>query len=201
MKTKNKAQEVNKQIIEMQKKKAADLLAVKEKETEARNALDAALLSMNEAAERMQLEEYKQAESDRKNAQTALDMYGNKYEQIQKQEYISEAESDKTISDLLEYEADIAEEFRTRLVEILKDAGALLKDYRAAVEEAETALNTWTQEIHSNYKSYSGTIYKETGTSRSPRPVPVHNTMYIGCNEAVILKTYLERAGVDILNE
>lgn len=190
----NTAQEVLARIKKMQDSKTAELTAIESKQAEARTQLEAARLAIKDATERMDLKAYEKAKEDKRRAQTALDMYSGRYTQIQQQEYISEEDSDKVIASLLEYETQLAADFKQAVAEPLKALASVLQEYDTGVQETERALHIWQQDIHANYIS-AGTIYSETGTNRSPRPVPVHVLPYTGCDEAAQLGDYLKKAG------
>lgn len=192
MAKKNKAQEVQARIAEMVEKKKADLAAISNKQAEARTQLEAAELAIKDATETMDLDAYEKATADKRKAQTALDMYGGRYTQIQKQEYISEPESDKVIDELLAYEGQLAEDFKQAVVNPLKELAALHDEYSNRVHEAEDTIRKWTADIHANYR-VQGTTYAN-GTNRSDSPKPVRMTPYFGCSEAQTLGTYLQKA-------
>ena len=103
--------EVKNRMKEMQDSKAAQLETIRQKQAEARSQIEAAALAMKQATEEMNVDSYEEAKNRKRKAQTALDMYNGRYEQIKQQEYISEAESDSVVDSLLEYEKQLAEDF------------------------------------------------------------------------------------------
>lgn len=189
-------EEVKARMQEMQDKKAGELQAIHEKKTEAQTQKEAAELALKEATERMDLDAYEEAKTARRKAQTAIDMYGGRYSQISKQEYISEEESDKVIDSLLEYEEQLAADFRRAAAEYFRQLEALLKEYRSEVADVENTLTRWQRDIHANYNTRGATSYFDefTGqyTGRSKDPYPVHKYVYTGCAEAQRLYDYLE---------
>ncbi len=191
-------EEVKNRMREMQDSKAAQLETIRQKQEEARTQIEAAALAMKQATEEMDVDSYEEAKNRKHKAQTALDMYNGRYKQIQQQEYISEADSDKVVDSLLEYEKTLAEDFKAAAAVHLKKLAELLKDYREAVKDTEWTLTSWQRDIHANYNTRGGTTYYDefTGqhTHRSPRPVPVHQMQYTGCSEAAQLGDYLEKA-------
>ena len=84
----NRAEEVQKRIHEMIETKQRELNLIKEKQEEAKEKLKIASDEIRSAAERMDLEEYEKAKAARSKARTALDMYEERYRQIERQEYI-----------------------------------------------------------------------------------------------------------------
>lgn len=184
-------EEVKARMQEMQQKKAGELETVRQRQQEAQTQKEAAELAIREATDSMDLEAYEEAKTAKRKAQTAIDMYSGKYAQISKQEYISEADSDKVIDSLLAYENELAAGFKAAVAEPLKKLDELQRTYFDAVEDVEQTIRAWTDNIHANYRS-AGTIYAETGTNRSPHPVAVHTTPYTGCGEAHRLAQYLK---------
>lgn len=190
-------QEVKNRMKEMQDSKAAQLETIRQKQTEARSQIEAAALAMKQATEEMNVDSYEEAKNRKRKAQTALDMYNGRYEQIKQQEYISEAESDSVVDSLLEYEKTLAEDFKAAAAVHLKKLAELLKDYKAAVKDTEDTLTSWQRDIHANYNTRGGSTYYDefTGqhTHRSPQPVPVHRFAYTGCAEAERMGDYLKK--------
>ena len=191
-------QEVKARMQEMQDKKAAELQAIHEKQTEAQTQKEAAELALKEATERMDLDAYEEAKTARRKAQTAIDMYGGRYKQISQQEYISEEESDKVIDGLLDYEKQLAEDFKAAVAEPLKQLAAILTGYQNEVADTERTISAWGANIHANYNTRGASTFTDPATGqpthRSANPGPVHRMGYNGCNEAAQLKDYLDKA-------
>lgn len=189
--------EVKDRMKEMQDSKAAQLETIRQKQAEARTQIEAAALAMKQATEEMNVDSYEEAKNRKRKAQTALDMYNGRYEQISKQEYISEAESDSVVDSLLEYENQLAEDFKAAAAVHLKKLAGLLKDYKAAVQDTESTLTAWQLDIHANYNTRGTAMYTDalTGqqTHRSPQPYPVHRLPYTGCVEAERMGEYLKK--------
>ena len=138
------------------------------------------------------------AKKTKHKAQTAAEMYSGRYDQLEKQEYISEKESDEVIDSLLQYEVQLELDFKKALADPLKKLAKIHADYMDAVEDTERTLTAWQQEIHANYNTRGAMARKDpqTGkiTNRSERPVPVHQLPYNGCDEAAHLGLYLVKA-------
>ena len=190
-------EDVKNRMRDMIASKAALLETIRQKQTEARSQIEAAALDMKQATEEMNVDSYEEAKNRKRKAQTALDMYNGRYEQISKQEYISEAESDSVVDSLLEYEKQLAEDFKAAAAVHLKKLAELLKDYKAAVRDTEDTLTSWQRDIHANYNTRGGASFFDefTGqhTNRSPQPYPVHRLPYTGCAEAERMGNYLEK--------
>ena len=182
-------EEVKARMKEMRDKKAEQLETIRKKQTEASTQIEAAALDMRQATEEMNVEEYEKARNTKNKAQTALDMYNGRYDQIRAQEYISEEESDKVIDSLLQYEKTLDKEFKAAIAEPLGKLADLEKAYREEVADTEKTIKAWTGNIHANYRSRAG-----SKTHRGDKPVPVHYVPYTGCQEAFQLREYLTRA-------
>lgn len=188
---KNKAQEVKAKIEELTSKKRSELEEIQKKKEEASKQLEAANNAIYAATEKMDLEEFEAAKADKRKARTALDMYTGRYIQIQKQEYITDEESEKVIEELLAYEEELADNFKTATTEAIRVLIDLQENYKKDVAETEQTIIAWTNNIHANYIN-PGTVYRETGTNRSPHPIPVHKLPYRGCKESLQLEDYLK---------
>ncbi len=190
-------EEVKSRMKEMKDNKAAQLEKIQQKQAEARTQIEAAALAMKQATENIDVDSYEEAKSKKRKAQTALEMYNGRYEQIRAKELISEADSDKVIDSLLEYENQLAADFKAAAAVHLKKLAELLKDYRATVQDIEHTLAIWQHDIHANYSTRGATTYYNeftgTHTDRSPQPIPVHRSVYIGCAEAGRLEEYLKK--------
>lgn len=168
------------------------------RQAEARSQIEEASIAMKKATEELDAEAYEKAKGEKHKAQTALEMYNNRFSQIQKQELISEEESDKIVDSLLYYEEDLTEDFKRKLLTPLQELRSLVYDYLDEIDDIENVLKIWQEDIHANYNTRGGTMFidKETGihTTRSETPVPVHRLPYKGCAEANRLKDYLKDA-------
>lgn len=191
----NTAEKVRKRAAEMTEAKTKQLLEIRQKQDELRGDLERAEAAVKEATEKMDLDAFEKAKEAKSKAETGLDMYGRRYEQLRRQEMISEKESDEVIKSLLDYEDSLETEFKQAILAPLEALADLTREYRAAIEEAESTIKLWESDIHANYRSETAT-FAETGTNRSPRPIPVHPIAYIGCREAETVHTFLKAWGI-----
>lgn len=191
----NTAEKVRKRAAEMTEAKTKQLLEIRQKQDELRGDLERAEAAVKEATEKMDLDAFEKAKEAKSKAETGLDMYGRRYEQLRRQEMISEKESDEVIKSLLDYEDSLETEFKQAILAPLEALADLTREYRAAIQEAESTIKLWEQDIHANYRSETAT-FAETGTNRSPRPIPVHPIAYIGCGEAERIHIFLEAWGI-----
>lgn len=196
----NRASEVMQRIYEMTEAKKAELEKISKLKTEAEGRYATAGAKMADATAFMDLDAFEKAKQDQAKAKNAMDMYEGRYAQLEKQEYISEEESDGVIDSLLAYEDALEEQFMQDLKEPLAQLRKISQAYTAAVDEAERTIRLWETTIHANYNTRGNAQYfdKETGesTNRSPVPYLVHKLPYKGCKEAHVLKEYLERASI-----
>lgn len=187
---------VKSQIEYLTQTKAANLETIRQKQTEAKEQKAAADLAIAEATEKMDIEAYEEAKQAKRKAQSALDMYTGRYKQLEAQEYISEAESDKVIDSLLQYEKDLAADFKERAAAIIFSLQDLAEEYGAAVKDTEDTLGVWTSSIHANYSTRGLTFRTDpfTGlqTDRAEKPVPVHRYPYTGGEEYKAIKDFLK---------
>lgn len=192
MTKRNITEEVQQRMQEMISKKQSDLEEIRKKQATVKAQLNTANLAIKDATESMDIDAYERATAAKGKAQTALDMYNGRYLQLQKQEYISEVESDKVIDSLKAYEDQLAEDFRKDIAPLLKKLAVLHTTYIQAVKETEGTMQEWTSAIHYNYRT-EGALYAN-GTNRNDKPQPVRLTPYNGCGEAETLGKYLDKA-------
>ncbi len=194
----NVLQDVKNRMKKMQEDKAAQLEIIRREQEEARTQMEEATQAMKIATEEMNVDAYAEARNAKLKAQNALEVYCGRYEQIKRQEYISEAESDAVVDSLLAYENQLAEDFRRAAAESHRVLAKLYKEYTAAVRDAEATLIAWQKDIHANYNTRGAMtrIDPRTGerTYRSEQPIPVHRMPYTGCVESEQLGDYLKKA-------
>lgn len=189
---KTKVQEVREQIDKMLTERSGELERILEKQNEAREQLEKARKAEAEATAETNLDAYEAAKRDTQKAKTALDMYSARYAQLKTLDFISEEESDNVIESLLKYEAELEQGLKDAMAEPLKLLADLLNTYRQEVRETETVIKAWESNIHANHRNR--TARYADGSNRSAEPVPVHMTVYRGCQEAGDLEKYLEKA-------
>lgn len=188
--------EVKNRMAEMLKDRADQLETIRAEQAQIQKQIDAAALDMKRAAETLDVTSYGEAAHARSQAQTAYNMYSDSYEQIRKQEYITEAESDKVINSLLEYEEKTAAAFKKDAQKVIDKLADLLQAYQAETRDTESTIAAWTQHIHANYSTRGGTSFFDpisgTRTDRSPEPVPIRRVPYMGCEESQQIDRFLK---------
>ena len=192
-------EEVKARMQKLKAKKAEDLEAIRRRQTDARTEKEAAELAMRKVAEEMSVDAYETAKTAKTRAETALDMYRARYEPIQKQEYVTEEDSDSTINALLQYEDQLTADFKTAAAVHVKALAELHKGYTDALRDTENTLAGWQQEIHANYRSFTGAMFPDGNgghTNRSQKPVPVRVMPFTGCMESNLLREYLNKCGL-----
>jgi hypothetical protein len=182
---------------ELRESRAAQLAAISQKQEEAHAQIKQAADDMRSATEEMNVDKYEEAKHRKQRAQIALDMYTGRKAQLEKQEIITEAESDAVIDGLLDYEKELEVDFKAALAGYLRQLKPLYNAYKDEIAAVERTLSEWQGDIHANYRSRGGAFRTdpETGrmTDRMDKPYAVHMLPYSGCNEAIRLEHYLEK--------
>lgn len=176
---KNVVKATQARIQELKDKKAAELEHINNELKAAAQEYEAATKEMKAAMEVTDVEAYGEAKRKQQAAATKREMFGARYNQLKACEYLTEIESDRVIDALMEYEEEIATDYEAQVKEILGNLKAVHEKYKKAKAETENTINTWTREIHANYRSFGLSSYLDeaTGlrTDRSPRPLPVNH--------------------------
>lgn len=180
-------EKIKSKIDELTTLKANDLNEIAVKASRIAATIRAAEADMEAAAAVMDAKQYELSADTKRKAEIELSMYQDRERQIRDRKYITEEESDQTIDSILQYEQDIADQFRTDASQILDQLRALIDGYEADVNECETLINKWTSSVHPNYRRI-GTFYPETGSNRGPSPYPVHLQPYTGSPYYAALK-------------
>lgn len=170
---KNAVQKTIELMNELRVKKSEDIACAIDGLNGAKMERDSAVDEMDRTAADMDIDAYEEAHRRKVKADNVVSMYERKLQQIHKQEYISEAESDTIIDSLLSYEVDLDADFSVKVSDMLVDLNNLYANYINNISVTEHCIEEWTAEIHPNYSTRGRTTYAETGTDRSPVPVPV----------------------------
>ena len=181
--------QVKERMENLKARKAADLDVIQNKQNENKIQIEGARRAMRDASEKMDPEAYMDAKALLAKYETSSEMYAARHEQILKQEYISEADSDKVIDSLLEYEDTLASEFEASIAKPLDDLKRLLTKYQQDVAAVEEAIVDWTQNVHRNYRSQVSTY--RNGSKRSETPVPVRNIPFQGSMASRTINDFL----------
>ena len=155
------------------KKKTEDFDTIERLSTAASTALEAATAEREAAAAEMDSKRFEAAEKAQADAKRRLDMIAVRQKQLAGQDYITETESDQYVDSILAHERQISEAFEADAGKLLQQLDALHKTYTAEIAAAEEVLHQWTANVHANFRSFGMTTFRETGTHRSPRPIPV----------------------------
>ena len=199
MKEKNIPAETMKRIESLEKKKAEELETITQKIKENNAALTAAKAEIQRATESTNLKEYQAAKTKEAEANSAIEMYTARYGMIERREYVTTKESDATIDALLNYEANIADEFIKTIAPAIDEIRKAYADYIESVKNTERTISAWTNRIHANYRSET-TTYAD-GSNVSKIPVPVHQTAYTGCKESAVVGSFLDKIGTTTESE
>ena len=194
MKDSKVIEEVKKQITELTEKKSQQMEVIQAELSKIRTKKAAAEDAAAEAAAAMDLKAWTSAETDMKTAENAEKMFSARLSQIQREEMISEEESDRVVDRLKDYIKAAETEFDADLKKILQDLHTLYNSHISNIQDAENVIQTWTQNVHKNYRSATASYFDpETGThtNRSPFPVPVHLSDGQGGGHARMVRQFL----------
>lgn len=179
-------EQVQEKIDELRELKENAMRTAQEKLEAASAEKIAAEKAMYDATARLNVDDFETAKAAKQKAEAAIEMYTGRLTQIQKQEYITEAESDQVIDSLLQYENELAIRLEHDLSAVVKRMAELNGKYREEIQAVEMTIVTWTSEIHSNHRNFTGTTYydpeRETRTSRRPgnEPMPIRIAPFLG---------------------
>lgn len=149
---------------------------------------------LRESTEVTDLQAYKKAKEQKKEADIAIEMYNARYIQLKGNKYVTEIESDRTIDELLDYESILTSEYEKQIRHMIEQISKINAEYRDEITRAENTIRRWEHEIHANYISRSGTTYQngEERSNRSPKPIPVRDMLYFGCPISDMVTTFLK---------
>lgn len=198
MKTKTTVESVTERIRELKSGREKELAEIQMKRDEESQNLAAARKAMEDATDATDLQSYERAKAEKLRAESALEMYSAKYSKVEKLDVITEEESDKVIDSLRAADVEIERKFKTDLCAALDGIEILIQNFERDKSKVKIATDTWTREIHANYYSPS-TTFRETGTHRSPTPIPVK--VGNSCAECNISKEYIRRIRETIMRQ
>ncbi|MBQ4467066.1 MAG: hypothetical protein II918_02490 [Firmicutes bacterium] len=194
----NVAKDVKEKMHQIKDAKAAQLNEIQEKKAAAMAELEKAWEDIKSAVASLDSKAYGKAKQHKADAENAIEMFDERYKQLKEQALIEEAESDKIIDSLLQYEEDLSYDFIAEITPLVKQLAKLHRDYVKAVAEAEGTISSWERSICANHRTWGRSLRhdSETGklTDRSEKAVPVHILPYEGCQEAAQLASYLKRS-------
>jgi hypothetical protein len=157
---------IKQRLQELRESRAAQLAELSRKQEEAGAQIKRAADDMHNAMEVMNLDKYEEAKHRKQLVQLSLDMYTDRKTKLEKQDIITEAERNKMLDNLLDYEEDLDTDFKTTLAGYLRELASMCKSYEDEIAAVELTLRDWQNDIRANYN---------------------------GCNEALRLREYLER--------
>ena len=189
---KNTAAEVRKRIEEMLEEQTRQMDVIQERIEAERKAEAEARTTIEQAVADLDFDRNHEAKRALDNAIERRELLSKRAELYRSRKLVTEAESDRVIDSLLQYEKDLAAEYVAGLSKILSQLEEMTSNYAANVDEAERAILSWTQNIFPNYRSDSSR-YQGGTTNRAPYPVAVHTTAYLGCDESIITKEFVKK--------
>ncbi len=144
----NPLNEVQKKMDDLKRKRAAALEEIDKKKKEAQNELTTAQEELEEATGKMDLTAYEKASARRQKAQTALDMYSMRYEQIGKQEYITVQESEEILNSLIKYERQLEKALTNEANDTIHNLLSTIDKYQSDVSEIQKVYREWIHTVH-----------------------------------------------------
>ena len=186
---------VKDKIKEIEAMKAKDQATVKTELVKARELIDAAENEIQIAVAKMNADAYQDAQDKKRKAETLYKMHSDRNDQITNKLYISESESDGIIEGLLDYEEQLAADFRVAAKDLIGKLSELCDSYSAAVSDTENTIHKWESDIHPYYKSpWSSRLLPDgTRTDRMEEPCPVHRIPYRGCSEFLTIDEFIRQ--------
>ena len=171
------------------------LNAIAEAVSKANTELAAYRQQMDEASLNEDLKRYTAARNARTDKETLIEMLRAKYDRIVAAGMVTDEESDAQIRELLDYEHELAADFKQAIAEPFRVLASLCTEYAALVQRTEGTISRWTSEVHPNYRMDGKTVFDpETGkyTDISKKPVPVRSQPFRGCPEYIRLVGLLQ---------
>ena len=156
----------------------------------ARKEKDAAKQALEKAFESMDPAAISPAKTRLSAAEEILDLCETRRNRFSSEFLISESESDAIIDRILAYEQDLCLEYDTEISPILAQLSAITKAHQEKIREAESVISAWNQNVHPNFRSFTGTIYPN-GTNRGEEAQPVHRFAYVGSESGKKVSTFL----------
>ena len=145
---------------------------------------------MEDATEKCDLSAYKAAKDKSVELQDAYNMYEARRDKLGSRRLVTEDESDRTIDGLLDYESDLLNDYRDKVREEVKTLIEISKEYSAKVNEAESAIKTWTGNIFPNYRMQNGAYAMG---ARRDKPLAVRLVPYTGGELLYRANDFIER--------
>ena len=119
---------------------------------------------MDEASLNEDLKRYTAARNARTDKETLIEMLRAKYDRIVAAGMVTDEESDHQIRELLDYEQELAADFRQAIAEPFRALASLCTEYAALVQRTEGTISRWTSEVHPNYHMDGKQVFdRETG--------------------------------------
>ena len=186
--------EVKKQMEKLLSERRSELARISEEISACKTDKATAEDELKKATATLDFDSYEKAKQEFVRAETKIEMLTDRYNQILKNEYLTESESDKVIDSIKAWEHELSEEYHKAIAEPIKTLQELTKKYLAGIKDAENLMRSWTNEIHANYRSETTTY--ANGTNRSDTPVPVRNVPYTGSQTSKAVNDFVNSMSI-----
>lgn len=145
--SKNTITEVEKKMKELQKKRAAELEAIDRKKKETESELLKAKKDMEEATERTDTAAYEKAKARKEKAESVLEMYSLRCDQIMSRALVSEKEGAEVLNSLRVYDVAISSDLKKGLRDSFKVVTTVIDDYFTEVQKIQRLYIEWSKDI------------------------------------------------------
>lgn len=185
---------VNDRINELVEQRRVQLEEIDNRLNDLASNGESARSMMKDAAAVLNEKAYADAEAKLKRAESMIEMYKSRREQISSQEYIGEEESEETINSLLDYEDKLEADFKKAIEPHLSALEEIRDKYVFDVSQTEQMIMRWTNTIRRSFYNRSGSQRVVNGkwTNRFDEPQPIHRVSYLGCKASSALGTLLD---------
>lgn len=169
---KTKIDEIIKKIDALTQNKNALIKSLEERSEEAKKAIEAAEVRQTIAMTKIDTDGYAQAAQDKAAAESALELFTRKIEELNKNDLVSDEEHEQTIRYLTSYEDSLDADFIKEAKELMKGLLAVYNKYTGYFRLAEGTRERWLKEIHPDYEA----IEMNPNLVYSPRQMTIQAT-------------------------
>lgn len=170
---KNPLIETQKKMDDLKRKRTAALAEIEKKKTDAENELLTAQEEIEEATGKMDLTAYEKASARKQKAQTALDMYSLRYEQIKKEECITDQESEEILNSLIKYEKQLEKVLTNEANDTILKLLSAIEVYLSEVDKTQKIYREWIYTIHARQPG----MYHPEGYKGFPLATQLQNSL------------------------
>lgn len=178
---KNTRKEVEAKIAKLLSDRKSEIEGIREKIEELTKEVDAQAQAIKDATQVTNLEAYERAKSAKRQAEVALEMYHERLNQLKVNEYVTEAESDRVIDQLLDYREALKADYESKLQTSLPAIVELTEAFNQEWNATNDTIKQWEFKVRANYRTLDYHVTRtdsKTGevlVDKSTEPVEVVN--------------------------